>query len=349
MAKSEYVLPKPDTVSMSITAAERLIASGNGDAALLYIYILKNNGHFSYEEAEQEISLSTALPEAMTELVRLGLVSPPAMPYNVSKQSQPQRNERQSIQQAVQPAREARNKAANTLERRDAPPEYSVSDIKRRIEEGSDFKAVVTEVQQRLGRVLSGGDLTILYGIYDYLGLPAEVIMLLTGWCIEEQERKNGEGKKPTLRMIEKEAYIWAHKELFSLEAAEEYLKKKSQSKKKSEEIKGCLGIKGRPLSPTEEKFITSWIEMGFDSDAIEEAYDRTILNKKELIWPYINKIIESWHKNGLHKLSEIREGDKKAETRAEKREAEDKPKAADYERMRKYVEKYSRGDDSES
>ena len=40
------------------------------------IYILKNNGHFSYEEAEQEISLSTALPEAMTELVRLGLFHP---------------------------------------------------------------------------------------------------------------------------------------------------------------------------------------------------------------------------------------------------------------------------------
>ena len=38
VAKSEYVLPKPDTVSMSITAAERLIASGNGDAALLYIH-----------------------------------------------------------------------------------------------------------------------------------------------------------------------------------------------------------------------------------------------------------------------------------------------------------------------
>jgi DnaD/phage-associated family protein len=350
VAKSEYVLPRQDTVSMSLSAADRLIASGRGDAALLYIYILKNNGHFSYEEAEQEIKLETPLSEAMEELMRLGLVSAPAVPYTANKKSQPQKNDRLPYMQSASPPREAdRQEGKTTLERRDAPPEYSITDIKRRIEEGSDFKAVVTEVQQSLGRVLSGGDLTILYGIYDYLGLPAEVILLLTGWCIEEQERKCGEGKKPTLRIIEKEAYIWAHKELYSLESAEDYLKKKSQSKKKSEEIKGCLGIRGRALSPTEEKFITSWLEMGFEADAIEEAYDRTILNKKELIWPYINKIIESWHKNGLHKLSEIKEGEKKIDTKADRKEAEDKPKIADYERMKKYIEKHSRGENGGS
>ena len=185
MAKSEYVLPRPDTVSMSLSAADRLIASGRGDAALLYIYILKNNGHFSYEEAEQEINLDTPLSEAMNELVRLGLVSAPAISYPLVRQGQPQRNERLANTQPVQPVREPERQESKTLERRDAPPEYNVADIKRRIEEGSDFKAVVTEVQQSLGRVLSGGDLTILFGIYDYLGLPAEVVMLLTGWCIE--------------------------------------------------------------------------------------------------------------------------------------------------------------------
>jgi DnaD/phage-associated family protein len=113
-----------------------------------------------------------------------------------------------------------------------------------------------------------------------------------------EQERKYGEGKRPTLRAVEKEAYVWAHRELFTLEAANAYKKKRIRAGKKREEIKGRWAS-GPPPSPTEEKYITAWLEMGFDTDAIEEAYDRTIVNKKELIWPYINRIFESWHKKG--------------------------------------------------
>jgi hypothetical protein len=64
--------------------------------------------------------------------------------------------------------------------------------------------------------------------------------MLLVGWCIEEQERKYGEGKRPSLRIIEKEAYIWAHRELFTLEAAELYLKKRTQSKKRAKKSRAA-------------------------------------------------------------------------------------------------------------
>ncbi len=73
------------------------------------------------------------------------------------------------------------------------------------------------------------------------------------------------------------------------MESAEDYLKKKSHSKKKSEEIKGCLGIGVVPiLRPRKNYYLLAG--MGFEADAIEEAYDRTILIKKELIWPYINR-----------------------------------------------------------
>jgi len=337
MARSEYILPKPETVSMSLAAAEKLIASGRGDAALLYIYILRNNGHFSAEEAEKELKMKSKLSSALAELARLGLVS---APYE-SHLARPEPEEPSAPEEEPgRPSEPEKAGGPKALQRRDAPPEYSVADIKQGMDEGSGFKQVVEEVQQRLGRVLSGGELTILFGIYDYLGLPAEVIVLLLSWCVEEQERKYGEGKRPTLRAVEKEAYVWAHRERVTLEAANAYIKKKNQSRKKSEEIKGRLGIRGRPLSPTEEKYITAWLEMGFDTDAIEEAYDRTIVNKKELIWPYINRIFESWHKKGLHTLAEIRSGDLKAEQKEGRREAEAVPTAADYERMKKFLDK---------
>ena len=39
-------------------------------------------------------------------------------------------------------------------------------------------------------------------------------------------------------------------------------------------------------------------------------AYDRTVTQTGALKWPYMNKIIQSWHSKGLHTPEEIREKD---------------------------------------
>ncbi len=70
----------------------------------------------------------------------------------------------------------------------------------------------------------------------------------------------------------------------------------------------------------------------------------RTIVNKKELVWPYINRIFESWHKKGLHTIKDIKSGDVKGEPREGRKEAEAVPTAADYERMKKFLDKLNGG-----
>lgn len=61
-------------------------------------------------------------------------------------------------------------------------------------------------VEQMLGKVLSPADLKILYTLFDFLALPPEVILTLTGWCVEQAKQK-GPGRKPTLTQIRREAY----------------------------------------------------------------------------------------------------------------------------------------------
>ena len=39
-----------------------------------------------------------------------------------------------------------------------------------------------------------------------------------------------------------------------------------------------------------------SWDSMGFDDEAIELAYDKTVVKCKELKWAYMNKILMSWY-----------------------------------------------------
>ena len=44
----------------------------------------------------------------------------------------------------------------------------------------------------------------------DHLALPAEVILMLVGWCTEEMERKYGPGRKPFLSQIRREGFASA-------------------------------------------------------------------------------------------------------------------------------------------
>ena len=51
---------------------------------------------------------------------------------------------------------------------------------------------------------------------------------------------------------------------------------------------------------------------MGFDEHTIGLAYERSCLNTGGLSWPYIHKILQRWHEQGLHTLEQIRSGDSK-------------------------------------
>ena len=51
---------------------------------------------------------------------------------------------------------------------------------------------------------------------------------------------------------------------------------------------------------------------MGFDLDAITLAYEKTCLNTGGLKWPYMNKILLSWHSQNLHTAEAVKNGDKK-------------------------------------
>ena len=49
----EYVLPQPETLSIGLHDADTLISAGSGDAALLYLYILRRNGRLDPERARE--------------------------------------------------------------------------------------------------------------------------------------------------------------------------------------------------------------------------------------------------------------------------------------------------------
>ena len=191
-----------------------------------------------------------------------------------------------------------------------APPEdeqtqYDGAEIVKTLKEKS-FEPILAEMTRILGAIPSKAYLNTLVDIYDRLGMPPEVILLLLNYCDAEARRLWSSGRRPSPRFISAEAYRWANREILTMELAEEYISHRKELHEGERRIKELLGIRGRDLSPTETRYIESWQEMGLSDELIAAALDRTLTNIGALKWPYLNGILKKWHAADYRTLEDV-------------------------------------------
>ena len=307
---AEYVLTDGGEITVSREATEKLLSAGSGDAALLYLYILSHGGHYEPVDAAGAIHRSANQVEnAMAVLERLGLVAARTSPVPVPQ---------------LRPA--------------DERPQYTQKDIERFAAADGIFQALVSEVQTALGSVLSSDGLLKLLNIYDSLKLEPAAILMLVNWCAVRYEERYGPGRRPSMRAVEKAAYIWEREGIVTVEAAEDYLRRQSRLRSGEREMAAAIGLSGRNLSATEKRYIDAWLDMGFTPDAVAEAYDRTVVKTGRLTWRYIDSILGSWHAKGIHTAREAAEKDAppaRKEPPRRQGSAREEVTAGEYEQMR--------------
>ena len=270
MSDIKFSLPGPDVITLSGQTVKKLLRSGDGDAALLYLYILQTGGKSTWEETMAALGKGLGwINSAMATLSRLGLIHLDINIDDVGNSS-------------------GDGILGTELDEPNESKRASIDDIKRELEAGADFSVVVEETQKSLGKILSPDDLMRLFGIYEDLNMPPEVILQLITYCINESKRKSG-GRAPNMRYIEKAAYTWAREGILTFERAEEYIKALEVRRSKQGEIKSALQIRDRELSATERKYVDKWIVMGFGADAATIAYDRTLVKTGKLAWNYMD------------------------------------------------------------
>ncbi len=253
----------------------KLLGAASGDAALLYLYIHSGSAP---ETAEKALGFTgTRMSCATATLRQLGL-------WSEEKKSHIQPGER---------------------------PSYCEKDVLDAVDTDNSFRLLYGEVQRLMGRSLNTEELKILLGFVRYLGLPTEVISVLVSYC-KERARQKGSLRNPSLRTIEKEAYSWAEQGIDTLEEAAAYIHNQNARNSKLQKLMAQLQIRGRSLTAAEEKYAKSWLEMGFDDGVIAMAYEKTCVNTGGLSWPYMNKILSSWHTAGYKTVEQIQSGDRK-------------------------------------
>ena len=264
-----------ESVTISESDVRRLLGAASPDGALLYLYIHSGN---AFENAEKDLHINaTRLSCAAAALRQMGLW-PEERPCRVAP------GER---------------------------PSYSEKDVLQAMDGDNSFRGLYGEVQRLLGRSLNTEELKILLGFVRYLGLPGDVISMLVCYC-KERARRKGSTRNPSLRTIEKEAYAWAEQGIDTLEEAAAYIQAQNVRNSRISRVKEALQIRGRNLTGAEERYAQSWLDMGFDEQAISLAYERTCLNTGGLSWPYMDKILQRWHRQGLHTVEAVQSGDRK-------------------------------------
>lgn len=279
------------SVNISREDAHKLLATTSGDAALLYLYIHAGNDP---ECAEAELKMThSRFNVASATLRQMGLW--------------------------IQPARAL----IPTGER----PNYSEQDVLEAMDRDIEFRLLYGEVQRVLGKALNTEELKILLGFTRYLGLSPDVISVLVNYC-KDRQRQRGSNRSPSLRTVEKEAYAWAERGIDTMEEAAAYIQNQNVHNARMYHIRQLLQIRGRWLTAAEEKYATQWLEMGFDDQAIQMAYERTCINTGALKWPYMNSILQRWHKLGMHTGAHIAAGDRKPESKDQRELSPDEMEA---------------------
>ena len=121
---------------------DRLLGRGDGDAALLYLCLLRNDGAIEPQRLMQSLRFSELrLRAAETALQELGLIDRPVRP-------QPQ-----------EPAQE--------------PVAYTTEEVRRALEEDGEFRMLTDQTQNLLGKIMQSGK-----AIYAFTSFDANTPML---------------------------------------------------------------------------------------------------------------------------------------------------------------------------
>ena len=264
-----------DYITLTPEELGKLLSAGNSDAALVYLYI-KATGDVTLKRADQSLRMdSQRLAWAESMLKRLGLMD------------------------AVVPK--------ERFDRQKAPI-YTGEEVTAYSARDPSFQLLQGEVSRRMGRVLTTEELKTLLSLRDYLKLPPEVISMALTYCLQRLEYYNkseGKNRTITMRMLEKECYRWANNGILTLEQASSYIAHGMELLSPESRVKKALGL-DRALVDSEREYIHSWLEMGFDVEAIRQAFDKTMIATGKLAWRYMNKILLNWHEKNLHSGREV-------------------------------------------
>jgi DnaD/phage-associated family protein len=217
----------------------------------------------------------------------------------VVRKAEPKKSEQKSPSEEQSEAAKPEAEKTVTVKRR---PVYMPEEIEIYQKESSDIKRLFVTAEKALGKLLSSNDLSTIFGFYDFLRLPIEVIEALLNHCSEINCR--------SLNYIEAVAINWEEEGIKTKEQAIEHIQRFNSTYR---QILKALGLGSKDPAPAQIKYMDKWLyDFKMPLDVILEACDATILEAPRPTIKYANGIIENWHKDGIKTVEDAKRASEK-------------------------------------
>ncbi len=196
-------------------------------------------------------------------------------------------------------------------------PQYTTEEIGMYMQH-AEVKGMVQRAQQRMGRLLTRNDLETIFGFYDWLGLPVDVIDILISYCASKQ--------KTAMGYMEKVAIDWAKENIQTVEDAEAYIEMRSTG---FNSIMRGFGQSGRAPVDGEVEYMKIWLRAyQMPVEVIKVACERTVMQTGKVSYPYADRILSDWNDRGIRTLADVEKADqaflaKKSMEKEQKQNAE--------------------------
>jgi DnaD/phage-associated family protein len=186
--------------------------------------------------------------------------------------------------------------AASNVVRVTGRPQYTVEELSVYRKQSKDIAALFAHAEKALGKLLTYNDMNVLFGFYDWLRMPVDVIQYLLTYCADNNHRD--------LRYIEKAALDWVENEIDDIEKALTYVKTFDGNYR--EVLRQMGQLSGYP-TPSQRKLMDKWLkEYGMPTEVILEACDKAGMQIGKPKFSYVDKILTEWHKKGIRTLKDV-------------------------------------------
>jgi len=172
-----------------------------------------------------------------------------------------------------------------------AKPNYE--QIAARACESPEITFLFNEAQVRLGRTIGYEGQCALLMMHDQYGLPVEVILMILEYVVSIN--------KISYSYIASIGRDWGEKEIDTIEKADEQITNLRTSNTLWKQFAAAAGISNTRPTGAQLAYVKSWgNELGFDAEMIYLAYEQMANHCQRLSLPYIDKVLKTWHKEGI-------------------------------------------------
>ncbi len=176
-----------------------------------------------------------------------------------------------------------------------------LTEVIHRQQQDGEFDGLLTEVSARMGRPLGNGDLETLLYLYESVGLPAAVILMVVGYAAQ-MGRIN-------MRYIEKVALDWADRGIVTMAAAEEHLCYLERCEQAVLRVQAVCQLEKPLTTATAMRAAEKWIcEWGVTDEVLAKAYAICHEKLAKFDTRYMDRVLENWREQGADTAEKVDE-----------------------------------------